>query len=271
MYSREHVKSRNVAHFLRQLSCSFISRIKPVGFLAYGNESLLERLQKNGGKKKKNQIFMCCMEDEGAKKGNELHSSNYIKLLIFCSFIAHKLLSNIQTSELKNTACPGILLLENSDLKNEICFARFILFTALIITQIKHVLQRVIGATDLRHTKDCFSCSEILTPQSCRVILLSQRFQKPDLQLPKKSPGLQFTHKDCTQHSYQDTVLQAGVYSTTLFQSEVNKQVLIYLYLSPVCINQTEPTCTFLLKNYMAQSKTLLSRQRIIPTDIKYN
>lgn len=26
---------------------------------------------------------MCGMEDEGAKKGNVLHSSNYIKLLVF--------------------------------------------------------------------------------------------------------------------------------------------------------------------------------------------
>lgn len=97
---------------------------------------------------------MYCMEDEGAKQGNVPHSSNYIKLVFFfCCFISQKLLSNIQTSEVKNTACPCICLLQNSDLKNEICFARFILFTALIITWIKHVLQRLTGATDLRRTK----------------------------------------------------------------------------------------------------------------------
>lgn len=50
----------------------------------------------------------------------------------------------------------------------------------------------------------------------------------------------------------------------------MNKQVLIYQYLSLACINQTELMHTFLLKNHMAQSKTLLSRQRIIPINIKH-
>lgn len=66
MHSREQQQSRN---FLR-IAVTLIyfkekKKKKPVGLLAYGNESLLERLWKN---EKKYQIFMCCMEDEGAKK-----------------------------------------------------------------------------------------------------------------------------------------------------------------------------------------------------------
>lgn len=45
---------------------------------------------------------------------------------------------------MKNTACPGILLENKVHSKMEICFPIFMLFTAPIIPQIKHLLESLV-------------------------------------------------------------------------------------------------------------------------------
>lgn len=138
------------------------------------------------------------------------------------------------------------------------CSAVLLLFAAPISPQIKHILPKVTGA--LSCAEESFRNTH---SQSSRVILLSLQFQKPDLQLPKISSGLQFTQKDYIKHSYQVTVLKGEAYSATLFWSELNKNILIHFFLSLVCINQTEPTCTHPLKN-------IIFFETIIPTGITY-
>lgn len=196
---------------------------------------------------------MCCMEDEGAKKERVLHFSNYIKLLICmliqCTQTAFKH-PHLRTE--KSSLSRHCSAWKWGALQNEMCFALFLLFAAPIIPQIKHLLPKVTGA--LSCARESFRNAH---SQSSRVILLSLQFQKPDLQLPKISSGLKFTQKDYIKHSHQATVLKAEAYSATLFWSEVNKNILIHFYPSLVCINQTEMTCTYLLKNSFFQDKQL--------------
>lgn len=100
------------------------------------------------------------------RKAMSCTAQTILSYWFLCCFIAHKLHSNIQTSELKNTACPGILLLKNKVHSELRCFAVFILFTAPIIPQRKHIAPKGTGATDLRHTKQYFCCSDILVPRA---------------------------------------------------------------------------------------------------------
>lgn len=106
---------------------------------------------------KKYQIHLHYTQDAGDKKSNELHPSIYIKPLIFMLIIACKLHSNTQTSELKNAACPGILLDNKVPTTNEICFDIFLLFTAQLYPRLNTYYQESL-VLQTSEGQSCYLC-----------------------------------------------------------------------------------------------------------------
>ena len=122
-------------------------------------------------------------------------------------------------------------------LRNEICFAIVMLFTAPIIPDKARTTKSpwCYRSQTYKPVFQLFRNAHLSEQQghSCELAVLKTWFA-----IVKNSSGFKFTHKDYIWHSSPETVLKTQVYSTTLFQSEVNKQVLIYLYLSLVWADQ---------------------------------
>lgn len=182
--------------------------------------------------------------------------------------IACKLHSNTQTSELKNAACPGILLDNKVPTTNEICFDIFLLFTAQLYPRLNTYYQESL-VLQTSEGQSCYLCCwETLTSRSRSFLwATSPRNLIWDCQnLPQGSSSL----TKITYHTLMKTLFWRYRLILPLYFNPKWINTL-YLYLSLVCTKQTKLTSTCLL-NYMAENKTPLSRQRkfFIPADIRY-